>query len=142
MAFDKAESKFTVGTKVALFRGYSDGPSVATVYKVHKDGKFFLQTGEVLGSQMWTPNKYNNDRAKPSGSKSWNRDHAEVWTPAHDEAIAARKASNARCRRMNDLQRRIEKLRGEWTDEQLLDDLEAAMKAFDARQEAKYKTEE
>lgn len=86
------ESPFTVGTIVAVIgsRGFS-GVSIrrCKVWKVRKDGKFFLATDEVKLDQMWTPT--GNGTARMSGSHSY-RDHVEVWTTVHDERVAEIKA--------------------------------------------------
>lgn len=98
------ESPFTVGTMVAVIgsRGFS-GVSIrrCKVWKVRKDGKFFLSfmrheagkpSEEVKLDQMWTPT--GNGTARMSGSHSY-RDHVEVWTTEHDGRVAELKAKAA-----------------------------------------------
>lgn len=83
-------SPFAVGTVCALIntRGWG-GPRInkVTVYKVRKDGKFFIRYGNNEGTQMWKPHE---------GGFGWEGrrtgdfygEHLEVWTEKHDALIA------------------------------------------------------
>lgn len=86
---------FKVGTKVAVCLYSNWGPrsiSKREVYKVRKDGKFFVSYQGVCSDTMWTPNKHGSPEATRSGCKSgWSRERIEPWTEKHDEELAARR---------------------------------------------------
>ena len=63
------------------------------VYKVRKDGKFFLEwlrdDAMYQSNTMWTPDRIDPNRASQSGRGSgrYTRDHVEVWSEKHDERV-------------------------------------------------------
>jgi hypothetical protein len=67
------------------------------VYKVRKDGKFFLEwkrsEDEELHQSptMWTPQHHNPQEAHPSGKSVYSvgrKETAEIWSEKHDALLA------------------------------------------------------
>lgn len=84
-----------VGDKIAVMRSSFEGYSILPkeVAKVRKDGRFFLKARDgSTEEQMWSPDKYHDNRFHRSGSdgQRYTREWAEVWSAAHDQHEAAR----------------------------------------------------
>lgn len=113
-------NEYKVGMKVALISGSTWGSHISTrtVYKVRKDGKFFVsftRDGEIVQSdQMWSPGKFGTSRAYKSGrGHGHSRERIEIWTEEHDRQLAENndknRAENARddiIKKLNDMDMR------------------------------------
>lgn len=99
---------FPVGTLVAVIEHRSQRRiRKSKVFKVRRDGKFFLLASlagqPAVGTTMYTPDGRGGPTAEQSGYKGHYGTHVEPWTSKHEEEIRQRNAEVAHHQRAQEL---------------------------------------
>lgn len=125
-----ANSQFKPGVFVALVNHHWDRRIEAKrkVLKVHATGNFTTCTlTDQPSDRVWKPDMSGNSARLVGTSVGFRHaEHLEIWTPAHDEEIAARRSQRNRAARVEAAWTKLNAMKGQ-IDEHSLLAIEAAL---------------